>query len=556
MALCLLSKCTAMRNHTVSTGLVLLLATVGGCEAGPGSAKEPPVLTVTSPARSTIRGEGGQITVIGTALPSAQGEAVDKVLVNNVQATLTPDGAFHALIDVGAGAQLIQTVARGVNGATVSDTRSIQTGQLHPVGANIGRAVAAALSADAFAKISAAAGPIIQGLDVPAMLAPLQPMVSAGGSLASLKLFVENLEFTDIKISLVPVQGGLAFSAAITKLDVPAQMKVAGALVPDGTISVRVTADKITVAGTLNVTPNGMAGFKTTLINPDVGITNSHLAGLLPDPIIDLFDLDSAIAFVASKGAELFMGPLVNQALGALGGPQHLDVLGHQLELQVAPSVVDFTPDGGVVELDMKALLAGSEASPGFIQTDNGAPGMDASHGFQLGLADDLINELLAELHALGTLNLSMPQAAGVFDTVQVKMTVPPMISADAADGEMRVVLGDMFATFTSHGTPVGKAAINARIDLKIAPLVAGGSAVGLQLGTPEIHVDTLDDIANATGLDSSDLSKATAACLGAQIDALTKLLVAIPVPSLAGLQLRDLSIGADDGYVMISGTL
>jgi len=559
MALCLLSKRPAMRNLiTLATGLTLL-ATVAACEAGPGSAKEPPLLTVTSPARSTIQSQsqGGQITVTGTALPSARGEAVAKVLVNNVEATLLPDGAFHAVIDIGPGAQLIQTVAHGASGATVSDTRSIQTGQLHPVGANIGRAVAAALSADALAKISAAAGPIIKGLDLPAMLAPMQPMVSAGDSLANFQLFVDNLKFTDIKISLVPVQGGLAFSAEITQLDVPARMKVAGALVPDGTIAVRVTADRITVAGTLEVAPNGMAGFKTTLANPDVGITRSHLdASGVPGAILDLFDLDSALAFVASKGAELVMGPLVNQALGALGGPQHVDVLGHQLALQVAPSVVDFTPAGGVVELDMKALLAGSEASPGFIMTDNGAPGMDAGHGFQLGLADDLVNELLAELHALGTLNLSMPQAAGVFDTVQIKMTVPPMISADAADGEMRVVLGDMYATFTSHGTPVGKAAINARIDLKIAALVPGGSAVGLQLGTPEIHVDTLDDIANTTGLDAGDLSKATAACIGAQIDALTKLLVAIPLPSLAGLQIRDLSISADDGYVMISGQL
>jgi hypothetical protein len=152
-------------------------------------------------------------------------------------------------------------------------------------------------------------------------------------------------------------------------------------------------------------------------------------------------------------------------------------------------------------------------------------------------------------------LNLSMPQNAGVFDTAQIQLTMPPMISADAADGEMRVVLGDMFATFTSHGTPVGKAAINAKIDLRISPL-AGGGAVALQLGTPEIHVNTLDDVANTTGLADKDLAAATGAVLGAQIDAITKLLVAIPIPAIAGLQFHDLSISADDGYVMVSGQL
>jgi hypothetical protein len=180
---------------------------------------------------------------------------------------------------------------------------------------------------------------------------------------------------------------------------------------------------------------------------------------------------------------------------------------------------------------------------------------MDPSFGFQLGLADDLANELLAELAAVGALNLSVPQDVGVFDTAQIQMTLPPMISADASDGEMRLMLGDMFATFTSHGAPVGKAAINARIDLKIAPGPGGGS-VALQLGTPEIHVDALDDVANTTGLTGQDLANATAVGLGAQIDAITKLLVVIPVPSLAGLQFRNLSLAGDDGYLLVSGQL
>jgi hypothetical protein len=545
-----------MRNLlSLPTGLTLL-ATLVGCEAGPGNIKEPPVLTITSPQRSAVQGAGGQITVTGMVASSPSGAAIDQVRVNGVAASVQPDGSFRAMIDVAPGAALIQTVASDVDGVTASDTRSIQTGVLHPVGANIDRAVAAALSADAFAKLSTAAGPIIKGIDMPAMLGPLNPMVSAGGSLASFKLFVDNLKLGDIKLSLVPVQGGIKFAAEITNLDVPSRLAFAGTLVPDGTITARVTADKVTIAGTLKVAPNGMAGFKTTLASPDVGITNSHLdASGVPGAILDIFDLDGAIAFIASKAAELAMGPLVNQALGALAGPQQLDVLGNKLDLQVAPATVEFTPAGGLVELNMKALLAGSESSPGFILTDNGMPAMDTSHGLQLGVADDLVNELLAELHALGVLNLSMPQDVGVFDTVNVVLSAPPMISADAADGQMRLVLGDMFATFTSRGTPVGKAAINARIDLKIAP-GAGGGSVALQLGTPELHVDTLDDITNTTGLADGDLARATAACLGAQIDAVSKLLVAIPVPAIAGLQFRDLSIAADDGYVLISGQL
>lgn len=553
-----------MRNF-FSTGIVLVAA-VAGCTGGPGQAKEPPVLHVISPARALVQNQAGSLTVSGTALPGPDGDPVAKVLVNGVPAAVQPDGSFSAVIDLPQGETLIQTVATDAGGTTASDTRAVQAGELHPVGSNIPRAVAAALSADAFAKLSAAAGPIIRGINISPLLAPLQPVLSVGDSSTGVQLFVDNVKFSDVKIGLTPVQGGLSFSAEIDQLDVPAHAAFSVFGFGDSA-SLGVTADKITIAGTLKVTPAGMSGFRTQLINPDVHLTNfvPHL-GSIPDEIASLLDshlLQSTIQTVIAKVAELLMGPLVNQALGALAGPQTLPVLGHQLTMQVSPSAVSFTPAGGLVEIDMKALLSGSESSPGFIFTANGSPAMDPTFGFQLGLADDLANELLAELAAVGALNLSVPQNVGVFDTVQIQMALPPMISADASDGPsngsssgpMRLMLGDMLATFVSRGAPVGKAAINAKVELKIAP-GSGGGSVALQLGTPEIHVDTLDDIPNTTGLTGPDLANATAAGLGAQIDAISKLLVAIPVPSIAGLSFRNLSLGGDDGYVLVSGQL
>jgi hypothetical protein len=547
-----------MRNLLILSGLVFLAAGTA-CEGGPEPAKEPPVLRVTSPSRSLVQGSAGQLRVSGTVAPGGLGHPIEKVLVNGVQATLEADGAFHAVIDIAAGATLIETIAHDRSGTIASDTRAVHAGSLRPVGTNIPSAVTAALSADAFAKLSAAAGPIIEGLDIGALLAPLQPMVHAGDpdgeDCAFARLFVDDLAFSDVAISLSPVQGGLAFRAQIDGVDVPARARYA-VLCARFTNQVRVTADRIVVAGTLRVTPNGMAGFTTRLANPEVSVTGFHLeVSSIPDDILALLRIDSAVPAIVSTVAELVMGPLINQALGALGGPQKLDVLGRKLDMQVAPAAISFTPDGALVALDMRALLAGSEASPGFIYTDNGMPAMDPGRGFRLGLADDLANELLAELEAVGMLDLTMPTPASAFDETRIQMSLPPMISADAADGDMRLVLGDMLATYTRQGTPVAKAAINASVELQIAP-AGNGRLVALQLGTPQIRVNTIDDIANATGLEDEDLANATAASLGAEIAAISALLVAIPIPSLAGLQVRDLSIGADDGYVMVSGSL
>jgi hypothetical protein len=247
------------------------------------------------------------------------------------------------------------------------------------------------------------------------------------------------------------------------------------------------------------------------------------------------------------------MKPMMNQALGALGGPQTLDLLGKKIDVQVAPADVFFDANGGLVVMDMKMVIQGTESAKGFIYTENGLPQLDPGQGFQIGLADDLANQMMGQAGAIGLFNLHVPASGGTFDNTEMAMTLPPMISADPADGKMKVILGDMIATFTSQGTPVAKAAISASIDLKIES-ANNGYGVAIQLGTPEIHVTTLDDIDNATRLQDGDLARSVEAALTAQIASISKLLTGIPLPSIGGLQMRDLSVGSDDGYVIVQG--
>jgi hypothetical protein len=547
-----------MRNLLIlSCGLALLVSAAACDGTGPAAASEPPVLKITSPVRSLVQDHAGQLLVSGTVSPNAKGDPIEKVLVNNVQATVDASGAFHAVVDVGEGATLIETVARDAAGAAATDTRAVQAGALRPVGTNIPSAVTAALSADALAKITAAAVPLLKRLDLAALLAPLQPMVHIddenGEDCFFARLFVDNVTFSDVKLSLTPVQDGLKLAVEIDGLEVPGHVRFAAACFPPVSTTLQLGADKIAIAGTLQVTPNGMAGFTTKLVDPSVSVTGFRFSiADLPEDLLSRLHLDSAIGVIVSKAAELAMNPLVNQALGALAGPQQLDVLGKKLELQVAPSAVSFDPTGVVIAMDMRAVFAGSSSSPGFIMTDNGTPSLDPAQGFQLGLADDLANELLAELAALGLLDLTVTRT-GPYEATQVHMTLPPMISADLADGKLRLVLGDMIATFIDHGAPLAKAAISAKVDLKIAPTVTG-YGIALQLGAPEIHVTILDDIANTTGVTDHDLANATAVTLGAQIDSITRLLTVIPVPAVAGLQMHNLSIGSDDGYVLVTG--
>jgi hypothetical protein len=540
----------------MTTGLTLLATSA--CTSEPGDLKDPPILKVTSPKRSLIQNTAGAITVQGTVAPSAEsGEPIKKVMVNNVQATLNADGSFQAVIDVKPGATLIHTSALDVSGAVAEDTRAVEAGELRPVGANVENAITGAMSKTAFAKLASAAGPMIKGLDMKMMLAPMQPMVHMGDENGEdclfARVFVDDVKMTDVKINLTPVQGGLQFRAEIDGLNVPTHARYAAACIT-GSNTITVTADRVVVAGTLVVTPDGMQGFKTTLSGETVTLTNMHIAASgIPGTILDLIHMDSAIQFIVAKGTELAMEPMMNKALGGLAGPQTLDVAGKQLTVQVDPTLIAFDPTGAYIALDTKMMIAGSESSPGFIYTDNGVPALDPGNGMMLGLADDLANEMMAEFSAIGMLNLQMPAAGGTFDGTAIQMSLPPMISADPADGKMKVILGDMIATYTSGGQPVAKAAINATIDLKIVP-AANGYGVALQLGTPTIHATILDDIANVSHFTDSDLAHATESSLNAQISALSKLLTSIPLPAVAGVQMRNLSVGSDDGYVVMKG--
>lgn len=550
----LLNGFTAMRNFLFVTSLL-----VAGCTSAADQIPDPPVLTITSPARSLIQNGTAKVTVTGTVAPNAAGTPVTKVSVNNIVANVAADGSFSIDIDVKPGAMLLHTEALDADGGKAQDTRSLEAGELRKPGQNIESAVTTALSKEAFQKISAAAGPLIKGLDLKPMLAPMQPMVHSGDESGPDclygQLFVDDVKMQNVIIHLAPVAGGLQFSAEIDGLDVPGHMKYAVACL-GGTDNTDIKATKVVVSGTLQVTPDGMNGFATNLASPNVQLTGLDItSGGVPGAILSIIPLDSAIEYIMPKVAGLVMKPMMNQALGALAGPKTVNVLGKTLTVQVAPANIEFSANSALVTLDMQMLLGGAEHSNGYIFTDNGQPNMDPGTGMQLGIADDLANEMLSQFVAIGMLNLSLPESGGSFDGATMAATSPPMISANPADGKMRLVLPDMIATFTSSGTPIAKAAINATVDLQIQP-ANNGLGVAIQLGKPNIYVDVLPDIANESHYSNDELSNAVQIGLDNQIASITALLGGIPLPAMAGLQMKDLSVTGSDGYVMVKGAL
>ncbi|HTL36102.1 MAG TPA: hypothetical protein VL326_23385 [Kofleriaceae bacterium] len=545
-----------MRNAISTASVLVVVAALVGCLGGP---PPPPELKVTSPQRGLIQSEAGTVTVTGTAVPGSDGAVVASVSVNGTKAKLAADGSFSVDVDVSSGAMLIETTATSIEGAKATDARAVQVGQKRAVGSMIDRALAVSVSAEAFAKLAATAGPLVKGTDFNTLLAPMQPMASFGDSIANVKLSITKLTLGDVKLTMTPVDGGLELTVELTNLSVAAKAAYAGTLVPDGTTTVNVSADKVTIAGTLTVTPAGVTGFTTKLASPAVQTTNLKLqaSGLIGD-ILDLLqdNLSSTVQKITTSSIEKALQPAVNAAFGALAGPKQLNVLGKQIEFQVSPSVVTFSRAGALASLNLAVKIGGSEASPGFIYTPNGTPSMTVGDGIQLGLADDLMNEMLAEVHALGLLDIHLAQDFGLFDVADIKLAMPPMINANTGDGKMRLVLGDMVASFTDHGKPLITAALNAQVDLAVD---RGDSAdqIALQFGKIHAFVNvTGGDDGNDVEVGGSDLTDAANTAIAVQLDSLSKFMVTVPIPTLAGVQLDSLSLHGDSGYVVVAGDI
>lgn len=539
--------------RTTSTILLALLATA--CEV---TLPPPPVLTVTSPNRGLVQSDTGVVTVTGTALPTPNGDAVTKVEVNGVRANLAADGTFSAEVDVSDGATLLQTTAYAETGASVTDARAVHAGHLRPVATPIERAITVALSAEAFTKIAETASNQMKQLDFTSLLAPMNPMANVGDSWANAKMSINKLALADVKIGMTPIDGGLTFAAEIRGLDAKATAAYDGTLVPAGSTTVGITADAITISGTLVVTPNGTSGFSTSIASPTVRTTNLQLEATgVVGTIVDLLNsvLSSTVQKAITAAAEKALQPGLNAAFAALTGPKQIPVLGRMVTLRASPSAVVFTRAGANVTLNLLATIAGGEASKGYIYTPNGMPAMNmVPNGVMVGISDDLLNQMISQVHALGVLDYKLTDDFGVFNGAELEMKMPPMISANTKDGSLRLVLGDMTANFTQNGQTVISAAVNAQVDLTI---LRGSTAeeVAVQFGEVKLWVNVFNDHGETEEL-TGETATAASQGIGVQLDSLSEFMVTVPVPSVAGITLDNLALRTDSGYVIASGQI
>lgn len=536
-----------MRTLVVFAGLTLWMA----CAAEPPDVREPPQLTVTQPARALLREQAGELIVSGRVAPGASGARLAEVIVNGVVAQLADDGAFTARLELAPGATFVHTVARDVAGGEATDTRTVHAGELREGGELIEHGLAVALSDEALARVAGAAGALMKTTDLAPILAPQNPMVSQGAETGEDclwgKVYVDDVNLGDARLELVPGAAGLALELEVTGLDVPARARYE-ALCLEGSTSLRMRAQKLLVRGVLRITPRAnRQGFDVRLAAPQVTVTGFQLtASGLPGEVLELLDLDSAIGGILGRAAEIFLGPLLEKALGSLAGPKQAMVAGQSVGFELAAEAVSIDVTGAKVALASRMGLARAPAR--FVYTPNAPASLEVAGGYALAISDDALNQLLASVTSAGLLSFTMPAAGGTFESVRISAAMPPMISAD--HGKLRILAGELRMALISGGAEVAHVALHLAAEVSAEPTAFG---VRLILGTPEVHADVLD---NVTGYADADKEQLIKLVVEHQSKTLALLLGSVPLPSFAGVTLADTRVRAADGFVQVTGSL
>jgi hypothetical protein len=528
---------------------------------GDGPAVDPnaPVVHILTPDRGAIAGAVSTVTVTGTATDDV---GVTSLTINGVAATVGSDGTFSVAVPVVAGTNLLHAIASDAAGNQGTESRSVVAGPMSPIATQVKNAITASLSAETFDAIGRGAAGYIQGADLEALISPSNPVYEAGEPDGPDCLYgqasITSISVGNTTIGLVPQAGGLALDAEIDSLNIGMHLDYAAACI-DGSRDITVSATHVSVTG--NAAIGVTAGqFAIAFDDPNVTLTGFDLElGGIPGDVVDLLDLNDALGPIIGWAAEKFVTPMLNTSLSGLNNTKTVSVLGATIDINVAPSNIDFTSDGAIVELDTSLRAEGDASSPGFVNVAQTTPAMDMSQGFQVAVAANAANQMLASLWAAKGLDQTLDLKTGpygdvgtLYDSVNISALAPPYI--DASGQGLKLTVGDLMATFSLGGEAVTKIAINAQVDVKVTSDPTTG-AMRLDVGNPTTYVDILDDgVMGANQLSSSQFEALVSFALSRVIAVGSGSVGAIPLPAVGGVMMTDLAIGEQTGYLVVQG--
>jgi hypothetical protein len=527
---------------------------------------DPSAITIDieSPERGTLS-DATQMVVTGRVTSSAG--TIDAVTVNGGPATLSGD-RFEVTLPLTEGITLIETVARDSAGNEAIDARGVLAGTLVDQATPVTDGVVANVSSQAMTGLTTMVSDLANSTDFNSLFDPNVPVVDTGDGCNDAKVFVENIQLSGVEVGAGNAAGAIEADISVRDLVVTGRVNFE-ALCVGGSASFTMTANSYDVEGA--IIPGIDAGDITVGIN----ITRSDFANFnidvdnVPGFIESLFEgqVRTRVADTLRDTITSMIPPVVNSFLGDfLAESISVDLLGQTIELDITPAEMNWTAQGGTIALDTTATVAGVEGAR-YLSSPRPRPSDAdlASTGLRVALADDVLNQLLANIWASGALEDTMLPVPGdalsaVFGAdvgmAALTLILPPVANFDTTTGTARLTVGDlMLEAVGTSGEPLASFVISADIDLAVETSADG--TVRIITRAPRILAQVLSQSDTLAVELTNDTVAAIAELAITQISLLADdLLENLPVPGIAGATITQPTIQPAGGYLLLGGEL
>ena len=130
---------------------------------------------------------------------------------------------------------------------------------------------------------------------------------------------------------------------------------------------------------------------------------------------------------------------------------------------------------------------------------------------------------------------------------------MPPYV--DATTGSLKLTVGDLMATFKNGNSVATSIVINAFVEIKA--ITGADGKIRFDVGTPTTFVDVLDEnIEGANQLSNAQFEAITSFAVGRIVAVGAGSIGSIPLPTVGGVSLKNLTIAEQTGYLVVGGEI
>ena len=513
-----------------------------------------PRVHIVSPARGAVAGDVNAVLVTGTV--SDDSSHAVRVTVNGVPARVAPGGTWVAEVGVTPGTNLVHAIATDANGTTGTETRAIVAGPMVALDGHVANGIRASFSEAALIALGRGTATSIETGGLLTTMQGMNPVVDVR---ATPECFYAQASITsttvaDADVATSPTTGGISVAAVLDNVRIEMRLDWAVSCVSDSR-TVVLTAERVSVHGLLAM---GVVDRKLEIKFDDSNVQVTGFTARLtdvPEAIVQMVELDSAISGILGTATERLVVALVQPSVAVLDDTKTIDVAGVQVDVDVVPTQISFTPEGGTLTLETSLRAHGDSGQLVFVP--NTMPTFDTTKGFELAVADDAVNQLLTSLWSAKAFDVKVDFEPGggygaiseIYDYVQLQLMAPPHV--EASGSPLQLTIGDWIATFTTTDGATATVAIHAKSALYVVEV--GDGKLRMDVSTPSVDVDIIEGGASITKAQYQAIRSFAFErihTLGAAAVA------AIPLPAVGDAMVTNLWVDPRAGYLLVGGNL